>query len=134
MRKTSANYRLAVLAGVTLLGATAFLAVAATSAPDAVKADPKHYKVVFENDQVRVLRISYGPHEKSVMHSHPAGVVVYLNNITATFTMPDGKVLPASGKAGEVFWSGPTTHLPENTGDKAFEVIEVELKGKPAAK
>ena len=32
-------------------------------AQDAAKVDPKHYKVEFENDQVRVLRISYGPHE-----------------------------------------------------------------------
>ena len=39
---------------------------------DSVKVDPKHYKVEFQNDRVRVLRIKYGPKEKSVMHSHPA--------------------------------------------------------------
>jgi hypothetical protein len=46
-------------------------------AQDPVKVDPQHYKVIFENDQVRVLKIHYGPHEKSVMHSHPDSVVVY---------------------------------------------------------
>ena len=35
-------------------------------AQDATKVDPKHYKVEFENDEVRVLRITYGPGEKSV--------------------------------------------------------------------
>ena len=40
---------------------------------DPVKVDPKHYKLDFENSQVRVLRITYGPHEKSVMHEHPRG-------------------------------------------------------------
>ena len=49
-------------------------------AQDAVTADPKHYKVEFENEQVRVLRISYGPGEKSVMHQHPANVAVFLTD------------------------------------------------------
>ena len=40
-------------------------------AQDAVKVDPSHHKVEFENDQVRVLRIRFGPGEESVMHEHP---------------------------------------------------------------
>src|SRR2546422_5729557 len=43
---------------------------AQAGAPDAVKVDPKHYKVELENDRVRVVRITYGPREKSVMHGH----------------------------------------------------------------
>jgi hypothetical protein len=39
------------------------------SALDPVKLDPDHYKVEFENDRVRVLRVNYGPRERSVMHS-----------------------------------------------------------------
>ncbi len=44
-----------------------FLCVTAASAmaQDAVKVDPKHYTVEFENDQVRVLRIRYEPREKT---------------------------------------------------------------------
>ena len=61
-----------VMASLCLLGAVP------ASAQDAAKVDPKHYKVELENDQVRVLRISYGPGEKSVMHSHPANVAVFL--------------------------------------------------------
>jgi hypothetical protein len=41
------------------------------TADDPVKVDPKHYKVEFENDRVRVLRIRYGAGEKSVMHRPP---------------------------------------------------------------
>ncbi len=99
-------------------------------AQDASKVDPKHYKVEFENDQVRVLRISYGPGEKSVMHEHPEGVVVYLSDAQAKFTMPDGKTMDASGKAGQTFWTPAAKHQPENTGDKPFEVIQVEMKNK----
>ena len=44
------------------------LAAASARAQDPVKVDAKHYQVVLENAQVRVLHIRYGPHEKSVMH------------------------------------------------------------------
>jgi quercetin dioxygenase-like cupin family protein len=103
------------------------VAVIAT-AQDAVKVDPKHYKVETENAQVRVLRIHYGPHEKSVMHSHPATVVVFLTDAKIRFTTPDGKTEETSGKAGESRYSAAQTHLPENIGDKPFEAILVELK------
>jgi quercetin dioxygenase-like cupin family protein len=121
------------VAGLAMLGATAFLAGMTANAQDAAKVDPKHYKVEFENAQVRVLRITYGPHEKSVMHSHPAGVIVYLTDASGKFTMPGGATKAAVAKAGSVTWVDRTVHLPENTGDKPFEVIEVELKTKPAA-
>jgi quercetin dioxygenase-like cupin family protein len=103
-------------------------------AQDAAKADAKHYKVEFENDQVRVLHIHYGPHEKGAMHSHPASVVVYLTDTQGRFTMPNGTTQDGSGKAGTVVWADPVTHQPENTSDKAFDVIQIELKPKGTAK
>ncbi|HKY27992.1 MAG TPA: hypothetical protein VJM12_08605 [Pyrinomonadaceae bacterium] len=102
-------------------------------AQDAVKADPKHYTVEFENDQVRVLRIKYGPHEKSVMHSHPAGVVVMVTDMNTKFTLADGKTEVREGKAGQVQPAEEGIHLPENLSDKPFEAILVELKPKPMA-
>ena len=105
------------------------------AAQDPVKVDAKHYKVEFENDQVRVLRITYGPHEKSVMHQHPGSVAVFLADGQARFTLPDGKTQDAPIKAGATQWEAGGKHLPENTGDKPFELVLVELKGKrPAAK
>src|SRR5882724_4601911 len=101
-------------------------------AQDPVKVDPKHYKVQFENDRVRVLRITYGPHEKSVMHDHPANVAVFLTDGQSRFTMPDGKTQDAPVKAGSVQWSEAGEHLPENVGEKPFELILVELKTKRA--
>ena len=103
-------------------------------AQDPVKVDSKHYKVEQENSQVRVLRIHYGPHEKGNMHSHPPGVVVYLTDTKGKFTFPDGKTMDAGAKAGTVVWTDAITHQPENTGDKPFDVIQIEMKQKPAAK
>ena len=117
---------LAVLVAV-LMGALA------ARAQDPVKVDPKHYSVVFENDAVRVLHIHYPPGEKSVMHSHPDAVVVYLEDQKAKMTHPDGKSEEMSGKKGEAVFSPAGAHLPENIGSGPIEVILVELK-KPAAK
>src|SRR5262249_31205211 len=97
-------------------------------AQDAVKADPKHYTVISENDQVRVLKVHYGPHEKSVMHSHPALVAVFLSDGTAQFTLADGKKQDETMKAGEARYMPASVHLPENTGDKGMDIILVELK------
>jgi hypothetical protein len=104
-------------------------------AQDPVKVDPKHYKVEFENDQVRVLRINYGAHEKSVMHDHPNAFATFLTDGQTQFTFPDGKSQLAPAKAHTTMWTPAGKHLPENTGDKPFELILVEMKGKaPAAK
>jgi len=106
--------------------------VSVLQAQDAVKVDPKHYSVVSENDQVRILKVHYGPHEKSVMHSHPDAVAVFLTDATAQFNFPDGKTQPVSIKAGEAQFTPAQVHLPENTSDKGFDVIVVELKGHAA--
>jgi len=122
---------LALPAAVSL--AFQVLAAAPAMAQDPVKVDAKHYKVEFENDRVRVLRITYGPHEKSVMHSHPSSVAVFLTDGSTKFTLADGKTVNGDVKAGMVVWEAGGKHLPENLGDKPFELILVELKGKHAA-
>ena len=101
-------------------------------AQDATKVDSAHYKVEFENDQVRVLRITYAPGEKSVMHEHPDGVAVFLNDQSTKFTFPDGKTQEVTGKAGQTIWMAAVKHLPENPTDKSFELIFIEMKVKPA--
>jgi quercetin dioxygenase-like cupin family protein len=106
----------------------------AVMAQDPVKVDAKHYTVEFENAQVRVLRIKYGPHEKSVMHRHPNAVAVFITDGSGTFTFPKGEPQQFNSKAGQTLWTPAGLHLPENTGDQPFEVILVELKSKPVTK
>ena len=67
-------------------------------AQDAAKVDAKHYSVVTENAQVRILKVHYGAHEKSIMHSHPATVAVFLSDGKGKFTFPDGKSQEIAGK------------------------------------
>jgi len=115
-------------ASVLLAGALCVFGVSTAGAQDAVKADPKHYTVTFENEQVRVLKISYGPKEKSVMHEHPNSVAVFLTDGQIKFTFADGKTQEISVKAGHSVWDAAGKHLPENMGDKPFEVVLIEIK------
>jgi quercetin dioxygenase-like cupin family protein len=120
---------LAVIAAVALAGTAVIL-----RAQDAAKVDAKHYTVAFENDQVRVLKVHYGPGEKSAMHSHPNSVAVFLTDAKGRFVFSDGKSEDFNSKAGDVIWNKATVHVPENTGDNAWDVVLVELKRKPATK
>ena len=95
---------------------------------DPVKVDPKHYTVESENDRARVLRVQYGPREKSVMHSHPASIAVFLTASRAKFTFPDGKTEERSWKAGDTMSMPPETHLPENLGKSPLKLILIEFK------
>lgn len=100
-------------------------------AQDAAKVDPKHYTVASENAKVRILKVHYGPHEKSVMHSHPDVVAVFMTDTNVEFTLPDGTKQRTELKAGEPLFAPAGTHLPENLSDKAMDGIVIELKGKP---
>ena len=117
-----------VLAGVIAYGVAAHAQPAGGGKADPVKVDAKHYKVEFENVKVRVLRISYAAGEKSVMHYHPDSVAVFLTDGKTRMTTPDGKSEDTPAKAGVANWAPAGSHLPQNVGDKRFEVILVELK------
>ncbi len=117
---------------VLFLAVLLCLAVGPVLAQDPVKVDPKHFTVVVDNDQVRVLRYKAGPHEKSPMHEHPNAVVISLTGGTVTHTAPDGKTSQTTNKAGEVIWRPAEKHASES-GDKAAEAILIELKPAKAA-
>jgi quercetin dioxygenase-like cupin family protein len=95
---------------------------------DPVMTDPKHYSVEFENESVRVVRISYGPHERSDMHDHPDGVAVFLTDQQSKFIYPGGESEILRAKAGEVKWMDSFTHMPENIAAESMELIYVEIK------
>ncbi len=101
----------------------------AALAQDAVKVDPKHYKVLIDNAQVRVLKIHYGPHETSVMHAHPNSVITYLSDASNSFLLPSGKTIKSVGKAGTAAWAPAGAHKPTNLSGKPMDAILVGLKG-----
>src|SRR6476620_10340077 len=107
--------------GTLIAGCVIALATTVVVAQDPVVVDARHYKVTFENAQVRILQITYGPKEKSVMHEHPDAVAVFLTDGQVRFQLPDGKSQDATVKAGQSMFTPAGKHLPENIGDKPFE-------------
>jgi len=97
-------------------------------AQDAVKTDPAHYKVIFENPSVRVLRIHYAPGATSKMHQHPDSIAVFLADAKTRFLTPDGKTQDIEAKADSATYSAATTHNPTNTGTSAVDAILVEFR------
>ncbi len=77
---------------------------------------------------MRVLRIKYGPGEKSVMHGHPASVAVFLTDGRVKMTSADGTTSLMEMTKGQTVYLGPHNHLPETTGAGGIELILVELK------
>ncbi len=112
-----------------LLAVLGSLAVVPAFAQDPVKVDPKHYKVLYEDASIRVLRATYGAHEKSVMHEHPALAGVFATDAHFKFAMPDGTTVDREGKKGDSISRPGEKHNPENVGDKTAQVILVEFKG-----
>jgi hypothetical protein len=88
---------------------------------------PEAYVVAFENDVARFLRVNYGPGEKSPMHRHLPGCVVFLTDQTFNFTLPGGKPESASVPAGALGCSDGNVHAAENI-EEAAEFIMVEFK------
>jgi len=110
------------------------VALVATAGPalaqDPVKVASKHYTVVLENEQVRVLRGILAPGDKSPLHEHPATVVVPLTEATGRFVGADGKGEERKMVAGVPLYIPADKHAVENVGKNRVEVIIVELKGK----
>ena len=97
---------------------------------DAVKVAPDIYKVVLENDAVRVLEVQLKQGTKSDMHSHPKSVAICLNDQRLKFTFPNGKSEDAELKPGQVVWLDGLSHSVENTGTENASSVVVELKNR----
>lgn len=98
------------------------------AAQDATAVGSVHYRVAFESEAVRVLRVTYGPGERSVMHTHPAGMLVSLTDGEGRFTSLDGSTQTFRWEAGQVEWVPTMAHLPENAGDAPYELLLIEMK------
>jgi hypothetical protein len=101
-------------------------------AQDAAQVSRRSYKVVLENEQVRVLEYVSKPGLGLCgqgVHSHPDHLTVLLTAAKGKVTQ-DGKTLVVEKKAGEIFWEPASTHSVENIGGSGARAYIVELKGR----
>jgi beta-alanine degradation protein BauB len=107
--------------------ATICLAGTAT-AQDPLPLYPENYKVLMQNDRVRVLDFRLRPGATEKPHSHPAHIVYVVAPFKVRFTFPEGRTGIREAKAGDVLFSEAVTHATENIGDTEAHGILVELK------
>ena len=99
---------------IDLKGRPAGAAPVSTLDPTVV--DTRHYKIDFENDQVRVLRVHYDARDTGAQHEHILNrVVVYLND-------------QPGAKADDVRMSGAALHTEQNASDQPADRIAIEIK------
>lgn len=110
------------------IAGAAFLFASFCSAQEAIKAEPNHYKLAFENDYVQVVNVHYGPHEKSGMHAHMGGVVVNITGGHMRMTDENGKVREVRSLPGEARWFPPFQHSVENLENVSTNSVYVGIK------
>ena len=89
--------------------------------------NPDLYKVVFENDRVRVLEYRDQPGDRTTPHSHPDSVMVTLSDFDRRLTVGE-QSREVSLTAGQANWLPAQTHMGENVGTTPTHVVFVELK------
>ena len=94
---------------------------------DPTETNPDLYKVVFENERVRVLEYRDDPGDRTTPHSHPDSVMVTLSDFDRKLTVGD-QSRDISLTSGLANWLPAQTHMGENVGSSPTHVIFVELK------
>jgi quercetin dioxygenase-like cupin family protein len=115
----------------TAVAAAAALALPLVAgAQDPVKVAPAKFKVLLENDQVRVLEYKAKAGEKLAMHSHPDHAIYNVVGGKTKFTTSDGKTQESAAKSGEAIWVPATTHSAEHLADVHGILIELKKAAK----
>jgi beta-alanine degradation protein BauB len=99
---------------------------------DPARTDPEHYRVVFENDRVRVLEYTDRPGDRTTPHDHPDSIMHTLSSFRRRLFTGDQQrdVEIAAGFTG---WLPAQRHAGENIGGTDTHVLFVELKERQPA-
>ncbi|HUP96831.1 MAG TPA: hypothetical protein VM073_02755 [Usitatibacter sp.] len=115
-------------------GLLSALGIAEAGAQDAARNQPGAFRVVLENERLRVLEFRSRPGMELCgvgKHSHPAHLTIALSEARVRVTRPDGSKFVASNRLGDVFWSEAETHGTENIGGREVRALIVEFKDPP---
>jgi beta-alanine degradation protein BauB len=95
---------------------------------DPTQTDPDKYKIVFENDRVRVLEYRDEPGQQTSPHEHPDSVMVTLSAFDRRLVGEEGEIREVTLEQGLVRWLDAQVHSGENVGTTPTHVFFVELK------
>jgi hypothetical protein len=130
MTRPTCNRLLSRRQAVALLAA--FGVAEETLAQNATTANPRSYRVVLENERVRVIEYKSRPGLGVCgegLHSHPAHLAIALTPAKVKVTQ-DGRTTYGEVPAGEVLFFDAEVHMAENVGGAGTRFYLVEMKGK----
>ncbi|MDB5103711.1 MAG: putative cytosolic protein [Fibrobacteres bacterium] len=102
-------------------------------AQDPAQTDGDKYKVILENERVRVMEYTDKPGDKTNRHHHPDFVLYALDGFKRKLTLGNGKEVTKELKKGDVIWMKDQIHIGENIGKTATHALIIELKEPPLA-
>lgn len=99
------------------------------TALDPLRVAPGNFTLLFENDQVRALRLKLAPGQSAPMHEYTLKhMVVCMTDLNARMTSPDGAAEVVQKKLGDFSWSGPSRQTIENLSTQPMELVILEMK------
>jgi beta-alanine degradation protein BauB len=119
---------LKLLAGGLFLSVLLLGAGKMAMADDPLTVGPDIYKLLFENDRVRVMQVTFAPGAKIAMHSHPDHVTTIISGGTLKLSYLDGSSKELAGKPGDAVWIPAEAHAAENIGTTEVVAVVTELK------
>jgi beta-alanine degradation protein BauB len=117
-------------AAFAVVGATLFAPSAQSQQDDDVlKVIPENYKLILENQFVRVIEARVPPGTVEPPHRHMRGVSVCMTEYTIeSRAVPNGEWVRSERKLGTVYWSDASLHQLRNVGQTTSHTIRIELK------
>jgi hypothetical protein len=97
-------------------------------AHDPIVSNPDFYRLLWENDHVRVLEYTDVPGDRTTSHDHPNSVMVTLSPFSRKLSMGDREFTTAL-RSGQAVWLPAQRHRGENVGSTPTHTILIELKG-----
>lgn len=103
----------------------------ATSGPvDGLVSSPDNFKLLLENDQVRVLQYTLLPGARDHWHTHPPRTGHVLSGAKIRVTHADGSHTDYDEKTGDTYWGEfSPLHDTQNIGTTPYVALLVEVKG-----
>jgi quercetin dioxygenase-like cupin family protein len=98
---------------------------------DPIVTNPDHYRLLWENDFVRVLDYTDEPGDATTPHEHPNSVMVTLSTFQRRLSA-GGREFETELMAGQAVWIPAQRHAGANIGGTPTHTILVELKGAAA--
>jgi quercetin dioxygenase-like cupin family protein len=98
-------------------------------AQDAVKVAPTVYKLLLDNERVRVLEVTVKPGETTPLHSHPDYSVYAIDGgMVRFFSSAADTGVVVELKTGNASWHNAEVHSAKNVGTTTIRVVVTELK------